>query len=78
MEKPWFKRKRYGWGWTPATWQGWLIIAFYVGSVFFFAHNAKNFTKNSDVIIGLFIPTAMFTILLFIVAWAKGEKSNQQ
>lgn len=21
----WFKAKRYGWGWTPITWQGWLI-----------------------------------------------------
>lgn len=26
----WFKRRRYGWGWTPVTWQGWLIIALYV------------------------------------------------
>jgi hypothetical protein len=23
----WFKRKRYGWGWTPSTWQGWLVCA---------------------------------------------------
>lgn len=22
----WFKRKRYGWGWIPVTWQGWLTI----------------------------------------------------
>lgn len=21
----WFKRRRYGWGWTPATWQGWSL-----------------------------------------------------
>ncbi|USN96268.1 MAG: hypothetical protein H6797_04300 [Candidatus Nomurabacteria bacterium] len=26
-KKYWFKRKRYGWGWTPVTLQGWLIIA---------------------------------------------------
>ncbi|MFZ1720985.1 MAG: hypothetical protein WAU07_00610 [Microgenomates group bacterium] len=25
--KYWFKRKRYGWGWVPVTWQGWLVIA---------------------------------------------------
>lgn len=23
--KLWFKAKRYGWGWTPVTLQGWLI-----------------------------------------------------
>ena len=21
---PWFKRKRWGYGWTPAGWEGWL------------------------------------------------------
>ena len=26
----WFKRKLYGWGWTPATWQGWFAIGVYV------------------------------------------------
>lgn len=23
--KLWFRRKTYGWGWTPITWEGWLI-----------------------------------------------------
>jgi hypothetical protein len=23
--KHWFKAKRYGWGWYPATWQGWAL-----------------------------------------------------
>lgn len=22
----WFKRRRYGYGWTPVTWQGWLLV----------------------------------------------------
>ena len=27
MKRPiWFKAKTYGYGWYPATWQGWLII----------------------------------------------------
>lgn len=30
-KKYWFKRKRYGWGWVPITWQGWLVIAIHVG-----------------------------------------------
>jgi hypothetical protein len=30
MKKPlWFKAKTYGWGWTPATWQGWMVIAIF-------------------------------------------------
>ncbi len=26
----WFRRKTYGWGWTPITWQGWSITAFFI------------------------------------------------
>lgn len=26
MKKIWFKRKIYGWGWYPATWEGWVTI----------------------------------------------------
>jgi hypothetical protein len=28
--EPWFGRKRFGWGWTPRTWQGWAIVALFV------------------------------------------------
>ncbi len=24
--KLWFKRRRYGLGWTPVTWQGWTVV----------------------------------------------------
>ena len=26
----WFKRKIYGWGWTPVKWQGWVTILVFV------------------------------------------------
>ncbi len=26
----WFKRRRYGWGWYPVTWQGWASVIVYV------------------------------------------------
>jgi hypothetical protein len=28
--QPWFGRKRFGWGWTPRTWQGWGVVALFV------------------------------------------------
>jgi len=28
--KFWFKRRRYGWGWMPSTWQGWAVIVVFV------------------------------------------------
>lgn len=29
MKTYWFVRKTYGWGWSPATWQGWMVIAIF-------------------------------------------------
>ena len=26
MKKIWFRRKAYGWGWYPASWEGWLTL----------------------------------------------------
>ena len=28
--RPWFGRKRIGWGLRPASWQGWALTALYV------------------------------------------------
>lgn len=25
MSKPWFRPKKFGYGWTPVTWQGWVV-----------------------------------------------------
>ena len=33
MARYWFPAKRYGWGWgPPATWQGWAVLAAFVGA----------------------------------------------
>lgn len=29
----WFKAKPFGWGWTPVTWQGWLVILVYIALI---------------------------------------------
>jgi hypothetical protein len=33
-QKYWFKRKRYGYGWTPSTWQGGVLVLAFVTVVF--------------------------------------------
>ena len=32
-KRPWFGRKRIGWGYSPQTWQGWLVTALMVAVV---------------------------------------------
>ena len=35
--RPWFGPKRYGWGLTPISWQGWALTGAYVVAVFVLA-----------------------------------------
>lgn len=66
----WFPAKRYGWGWgPPVTWQGWLVLAVFVGAILYIA---LRFPPNSDPV--LFIALVLLTVLgLMIVCWWKGE-----
>ena len=32
--RPWFGPRRYGWGLTPISWQGWVLTGAYVAAVF--------------------------------------------
>ena len=34
---PWFGPRRYGWGLTPISWQGWVLTGAYVVTVFVLA-----------------------------------------
>jgi len=70
--KLWFKRKTYGWGWTPSTWQGWVVLL--IWAIFFgFSVNKMDHEWLKNFIV-IFISTA---ILLFI-CWKKGEKPRWQ
>lgn len=76
MKRPtWFKAKRFGWGWYPSTWQGWLIILAYIGLVVFVFKKIDNGVHSvSDSLYGISIPIAVSTVVLIIVCYLFGEK----
>lgn len=67
MVKLWFRAKKYGWGWYPGTWQGWLVILLYLIVVF---GAIKLFPDpfRFEIIIGL------ATLVLLVVCYKTGEK----
>lgn len=76
MAKPiWFKAKRYGWGWYPSTWQGWLILAVFILLIIgdFLRVDAHSHS-NSDTLIGWVPDVIALNILLTFVCWKTGEK----
>ena len=77
-KKLWFKNKRYGWGWYPATWQGWVsllvfIIAFGIGELWFVSETTSETFNEIDL---FFYLTYMATItaLLITLCYRTGEK----
>lgn len=74
----WFKRKLYGWGWTPVTWQGWIVIFVYVALVFLFASNIDDTSPVREVIFTFILPVTALTIVLLRICYRKGEKPKWQ
>ncbi len=77
----WFKRKLFGWGWTPARWQGWLttliFVAFILWQVIYLEIQYGPEPTGKPMMI--FIFKIVVTVLVFIViAYKKGEKPKWQ
>lgn len=73
----WFKRKLYGWGWTPNTWQGWLVIALYLIVVLFLSQNARR-ASTAEQIFTFFFPLTVVTLIFITITYQKGESPHWQ
>lgn len=75
----WFKRKIYGWGWTPATWQGWLVMFFFLGLIALNAVKSGLGSHSASDTLLTFLPRTFILVLLLIaVCWKTGEKPRWQ
>ncbi len=75
MKKYWFKSKRYGWGWTPSTWQGWLIMFAALAVIVINAINIDRGSHSvSDTLIGASVPTVLVVAVLILICFLTGEK----
>jgi len=66
--KYWFKRKTFGWGWVPATWQGWLVLVVW-SLLFTFTMVIFDHEWLKNLIISLIL-----TGILIFICFKKGEK----
>ncbi len=72
MEKKWFRRKLYGFGWYPASWEGWVVILVWV--VLFAFGMVKMDHEGLKNLFFIFI----FTGVLIYICYKKGEKPKWQ
>jgi len=77
MKTLYFKRKTYGYGWTPATWQGWGITIAY--AVILIVLGSSVDTNNSREVMLMFVlPFLILTIAFIGIAYKTGEKPRWQ
>jgi uncharacterized membrane protein len=75
----WFKRKVYGWGWVPATWQGWTtLFVFILILTFFIIPLASKAEPSSRDIVWFFVKGVAWAIALVVVCFRTGERPKWQ
>lgn len=75
----WFKRKLYGWGWTPVTWQGWLVILVFIGLIMLdFRYEDAASHSASDTLFGFVPHVIVLIIILIAICYRTGEKPQWQ
>ncbi len=71
----WFKRKLYGWGWTPAKWQGWAVLAAFIALVCIDTSILDSNPQPSPVQITLFFAKIILNVaILILICYKTGEK----
>jgi uncharacterized membrane protein YhaH (DUF805 family) len=74
----WFKAKLYGWGWTPAKWQGWCVLLVYVALLITLViGREKDIPGNPDSgsnFLTFALPIIVLTALLIFICYKKGEE----
>lgn len=74
----WFKRKLYGWGWTPVRWQGWAVTLGYVAMALLIAFATPQGASTREVMFRVMVPLALLTILPVCICYKKGEAPKWQ
>jgi len=75
----WFKRKLYGWGWTPAKWQGWAVLVIFIALfVLDFLRIDAVSHSTSDTVRPVIIQAIILVLILIFICYKKGEKPKWQ
>lgn len=66
----WFKAKTYGWGWTPVSWQGWLVVLISIAIVLLGGYVGQTDDAPGATFLGILLATG----LILYTGFKKGER----
>lgn len=74
-KKLWFKAKNYGWGWYPASREGWFVMIWYiVALIIIFKKMDPESQPGDEAFVGVTIPFVIVTAILIFICYKTGEK----
>ena len=73
-KKFWFVTKRYGFGWRPSSWQGWVSTLIYVVAIIFVVSGGKEDPELSENSWFVMQQVISLTALLIVLCYVTGEK----
>jgi uncharacterized membrane protein AbrB (regulator of aidB expression) len=70
----WFKRKLWGWGWTPVKWQGWIVLLAGILIAVLGVYVGEADDAPGAMLLGVLLGIA----LIIFFGYKKGEKPKWQ
>lgn len=77
-ERYWFKRKLFGYGWTPATKEGWLVTLIYIAVVIGYVVVLEARSEHIDPVIEIVFPIALSVLVFISICYKTGEPPKWQ
>jgi len=74
----WFKRKLYGWGWTPARLPGFVVTFLYIALVLGYALTVPEIITAEEIIKLVVLPIGLATMLFIVIVVKTGEPPKWQ
>jgi len=72
----WFRAKKHRIGLYPVSWQGWVVMLLYIAlNVHSYIEISKVSHSTSDILINFIPRLFIFSALLIVIAYLKGEPS---
>jgi hypothetical protein len=80
MSKFWFRARSYGWGWTPASVEGWLVTLVFLAALaavtVIFVYQVRGGVGRVSATLQFLLAVAILTGLLLAIAWLTGERPH--
>ncbi len=77
MRKAWFKPKKFGWGWAPISWEGWLVTIVFVFLLIMAAYQVGAGPGSvGEKIAGILIIDIPTVIIMCVIAYLRTEKKD--